>query len=46
MVNINSQKVTMVYNYNMQFLVEEDYDAAKQYLPDPENYDFNKILNW
>jgi 6-phosphofructokinase 1 len=46
MVNINSQKVMMVYNNNMQFIMEEDYEAARQYLPDPENYDFNKILNW
>ena len=46
MVNINSQKVMMVYNNNMQFLAEEDYEDARKYLPDPENYDFNKILNW
>lgn len=46
MVNINSQKVQMVYNNNMQFITEEDYDAAKKYVPDPENYDFEKILNW
>jgi len=46
MVNINSQKVTMVYNNNMQFLTEADYEDAKKYIPDPENYDFNKILNW
>ena len=46
MVNINSQKVQMVYTYNMQFLTEADYQAAKKYVPDPENYDFAKILNW
>jgi 6-phosphofructokinase 1 len=46
MVNINSQKVMMVYNHNMQFITEIDYEAARQYVPDPENYDFNKILNW
>jgi ATP-dependent phosphofructokinase / diphosphate-dependent phosphofructokinase len=46
MVNINSQKVTMVYHHNMQFLTVEDYEEARKYLPDPENYDFNKILNW
>jgi 6-phosphofructokinase 1 len=46
MVNINSQKVKMVYDNNMQFLAEEDYEAARKYLPDPENYDFAKILNW
>jgi 6-phosphofructokinase len=46
MVNINSQKVRMVYNHNMQFITEKDYEAARKYLPDPENYDFAKILNW
>ncbi len=46
MVNINSQKVMMVYNHNMQFLTGEDYEAARKFVPDPENYDFNKILNW
>lgn len=46
MVNISSQKVTMVINNNLQFLTEEDYGAARKYLPDPENYDFRKILNW
>jgi len=46
MVNINSQKVMMVYDHNMQFLTETDYEAARHYLPDPENFDFNKILNW
>ncbi len=46
MVNIDSEKVTMVYRHNMQFLMESDYEAARKYLPDPENYDFNRILNW
>ena len=23
-----------------------DYEAAKAYVPDPETYDFHKILNW
>lgn len=46
LVNINSQKVMMVYNHNMQFIVADDYEAARKYVPDPENYDFRKILNW
>jgi ATP-dependent phosphofructokinase / diphosphate-dependent phosphofructokinase len=46
MVNINSQKVKMVYDHNLQFITEPDYAAAKKYLADPEEYDFNKILNW
>lgn len=46
MVNIDSQKVRMVVNNKMQFIAEEDYEAASAFLPDPENYDFRKILNW
>jgi len=46
MVNIDSQKVRMVVNNKLQFIAEEDYEAASAFLPDPENYDFRKILNW
>jgi 6-phosphofructokinase 1 len=46
MVNIDSQKVRMVVNNKLQFISEEDYEAASAFLPDPENYDFRKILNW
>jgi 6-phosphofructokinase 1 len=46
LVDINSNKIKMVYAKNQQYLVEEDYAAAKEYLPNPEDYDFFKILNW
>lgn len=46
LVNINLEKAQLVFHNNLHFLAEEDYEAAKQYLPDPENYDFYKILNW
>jgi len=46
LVNINSQKVMMVYNHSMQFITESDYKAARKFIQDPENYDFSKILNW
>jgi 6-phosphofructokinase 1 len=46
MVNINSQKAMLVFEHNMQFITESDYEEALAYLPDPEHYDFNKILNW
>jgi ATP-dependent phosphofructokinase / diphosphate-dependent phosphofructokinase len=46
LVNINSQKVSMVYHNNMQFITKDDYEAARLHIPDPEHYDFNKILNW
>ncbi len=46
MVNINSQKAMLVFEQNMQFITPEDYEAALKYVPDPEQYDFRKILNW
>lgn len=31
---------------NLFFITPDDYEAAKKYVPDPESYDFYKILNW
>jgi len=31
---------------NMHYILEEDYPAARVYLKQPEQYDFNKILSW
>jgi 6-phosphofructokinase 1 len=30
----------------MDYITPDDYEAAKKYLPNPEEYDFKKILNW
>jgi 6-phosphofructokinase 1 len=46
LVDINSQRVHAVINHAMHYLTPDDYAAAKAYLPDPEAYDFRKILNW
>lgn len=46
LVNIDSQKARLVYGMNIQAIEEADYEVAKKYLPDPENYNFNNILNW
>ena len=45
LVNLNSQKVTNVYA-NLHYLTTEDREQAKEYLQHPEEYEFNKILNW
>ncbi|MDZ7607717.1 MAG: 6-phosphofructokinase [Cyclobacteriaceae bacterium] len=37
--------VTLIKN-NLQFIEPEDYTAAKAFVDNPEEYDFNKILNW
>ena len=46
MVNTESQKFRMVYEDSLQYLTEGDYEKARSFLPDPENYDFLKILKW
>ena len=46
MVNMKSQKAKLVFEHSLQYLEEADYDAAKTYLKNPEEYDFWKILEW
>jgi ATP-dependent phosphofructokinase / diphosphate-dependent phosphofructokinase len=46
LVNIDSEKVQLVFNNNLHYITKEDYRAAKKYVPNPEEYDFYKILNW
>ena len=46
LVDVNSTKVQSVINNILSFITEEDYEAAKAYVANPEVLDFNKILNW
>jgi 6-phosphofructokinase 1 len=46
LVNMDSERVKMVFDNNLHYITKNDYKAAKKYLPDPEEYDFIKILNW
>jgi 6-phosphofructokinase 1 len=46
LVNIESQKAKMVYGFNQQYITFEDYEAACEFVQNPEDYDFFKILNW
>jgi 6-phosphofructokinase 1 len=46
LVDINCQKSQLVLRNNMHFIHEADYEAAKQYVNNPEDYDALKILNW
>ena len=46
LVNLNGPKAELIFNEGLQYLKPEDYEEAKQYLPEPEKYDFKKILNW
>ncbi|MCK9451760.1 MAG: 6-phosphofructokinase [Bacteroidales bacterium] len=46
LVKMDGEKAKMVFYNGLQYLSEEDYEAAKKYLENPEEYDFKKILNW
>ena len=45
-VNLNGPKAELIFNEGLQYLTPADYEAAKAFLPNPEEYDFKKILNW
>jgi len=44
LLDINSEIVKLYIN-NLDFIKEEDYTAANKIVANPEEYDFNKILN-
>jgi 6-phosphofructokinase 1 len=45
-VNLNGPKAELIFNDGLQYIMPADYEAAKAYLPNPEEYDFKKILKW
>ncbi|MCQ2319175.1 MAG: 6-phosphofructokinase [Bacteroidales bacterium] len=46
LVNMNGGKARLVFNECLQYITPDDYEAAKKYVENPEDYDFRKILNW
>ncbi len=36
----------MVFNQGLQFIEPGDYEAAREYVQNPEEFDFRAILNW
>jgi len=46
LVNVDSEKVQLIFRNNLHYITKEDYRAAKRYVKDPEEYDFLKILKW
>jgi len=46
LVNINSENARMVLDEGLQYLTPGDYELAKEFLPDPSEYDFREILKW
>ncbi|WP_421762646.1 6-phosphofructokinase [Ekhidna sp.] len=45
LVNMESQ-IAKLFFQELHYLTEEDAVYAKHYLPDPEEYEFHKILEW
>jgi 6-phosphofructokinase 1 len=46
LVNLKGPKAELIFDEGLQYLTPADYEAAKKYLPKPEEYDFKKILKW
>lgn len=46
LVDINSTRVKMVVENILNAVTSDDYEAAKEFVKNPEEYDFYKILNW
>ena len=46
LVDIEGYGATTFIKNNLQYVEQADYEAAKEYVDDPEAYDFHKILNW
>ncbi|MBR1799250.1 MAG: 6-phosphofructokinase [Bacteroidales bacterium] len=46
LVDVKSNNVVAYVNDIMEYITPSDYEAAKAYLANPEEYDFHRILNW
>jgi 6-phosphofructokinase 1 len=46
LVNIDGSKARIIYEHALHYITADDYSEAKKYLKNPEEYDFNRILNW
>ena len=45
LVDIESEMAKLLFS-NLHYITAADYEKAKKYVPNPEEYDFNKILEW
>ncbi len=46
LVNMDGAKQKLVFENGLQYIEPGDYELAKKYLPNPEEYDFRNILKW
>ena len=45
-VDISREQVQNIVKYMLHYIGPEDYEAARKYVANPEEYDFYRILNW
>ncbi|HYW94313.1 MAG TPA: 6-phosphofructokinase [Bacteroidales bacterium] len=46
LVNVDAEKVQLIYKNNLHYITKADYRSAKKYVKEPEEFDFFKILEW
>jgi len=46
LVDMKGDKSQLVFNHGLQFIEPGDYESAKAYLSNPEEFDFRAILGW
>jgi len=46
LVNINTENARLVLDEGLQYITPGDYASAKEFLKNPEAFDFRTILNW
>lgn len=46
LVDINSQRANMIYEDGLQYITPGDYVEAKEFVDNPDYYDFRNILEW
>ncbi len=46
LVDMDGEKTKMIFENGLQYIGPDDYNAAREYIPNPEDYDFRKILKW
>lgn len=46
LVNMKGGKARLVFSECLQYITPLDYETARKYVENPEDYDFKRILNW
>jgi 6-phosphofructokinase 1 len=46
LVDIDGEKQKLIFRHGMQYIGPADYEAAREYLEHPEEFDMINILNW